>query len=158
MSRNADSAPLSAPRTSSTSVAGTLSVSLRENRESCCRSLQPIPPSHRQTGVQLMTRPFRITDVPAKTLIFVAVAPIHVTVPSRLLAQAAGGAELHPVRITTPPKLDGILDDEAWSGDPLSLEGWASYNPMRGEAPAEKTEVWMGYDTEALYLAFRCLD
>ena len=105
-----------------------------------------------------MPRPFRITDVLAKTLVFAAIGLIHVTVPSRLLAQGAGGAELRPVRITTPPKLDGILDDEAWSGDPLPLEGWSSYNPMRGEAPAEKTQVWMGYDTEALYFAFRCLD
>ena len=105
-----------------------------------------------------MARPFRITGVLAKTLVFVAVGLIHVTVPSRLLAQGAGGAELRPVRITTPPRLDGILDDEAWSGDPLSLEGWSSYNPMRGEAPAEQTQVWMGYDNEALYLAFRCLD
>src|ERR671911_701970 len=29
---------------------------------------------------------------------------------------------------------------------------------MRGEAPAEKTQVWVGYDDEALYFAFRCLD
>jgi hypothetical protein len=105
-----------------------------------------------------MTRPFRIRHVFTKTLVFVVVGLIHAATPGRLLAQAAAGAELHPVRITTPPKLDGILDDEAWSGSPLPLEGWGSYNPMRGEAPAEKTEVWMGYDDEALYLAFRCLD
>ena len=27
--------------------------------------------------------------------------------------------ELRPTRISVPPKLDGILDDEAWSGEPL---------------------------------------
>ena len=43
-------------------------------------------------------------------------------------------------------------------GDPLPLDGWISYNPMRGEAAAEKTQVWVGYDAEAVYFAFRCLD
>jgi Domain of unknown function (DUF5916) len=105
-----------------------------------------------------MPGPTRIRDVFAKTLVFAAVALIQVAAPSSLLAQAAGGVELRPVRIASPPKLDGILDDEAWSGTPLPLQGWSSYNPMRGEAPAEKTEVWMGYDEEALYFAFRCLD
>jgi hypothetical protein len=93
----------------------------------------------------------------AKALIFAAIGLIHVASPARLLAQGGRG-ELRPVRLTTPPKLDGILDDEAWSGDPLPLDGWMSYNPMRGEAAEETTQVWMGYDADALYIAFRCLD
>ena len=51
-----------------------------------------------------------------------------------------------------------MLDDDAWSGEPLPLDTWMSYNPMRGEAAVERTQVWMAYDDEALYLAFRCLD
>ena len=35
---------------------------------------------------------------------------------------------------------------------------WASYNPMRGEPAAETTDVWMAYDSEAVYFAFRCRD
>jgi hypothetical protein len=89
---------------------------------------------------------------------FAAIGLIAATMPTTLLAQAANRADLRPVRIATPPKLDGILDDEAWSGDPLPLDGWMSYNPMRGEAAAEKTQVWIAYDDKALYFAFRCLD
>jgi hypothetical protein len=33
-----------------------------------------------------------------------------------------------------------------------------SYNPMRGEAAAEQTQVWIAYDNAAVYFAFRCLD
>jgi hypothetical protein len=73
-------------------------------------------------------------------------------------AQTPSSQELRAVRIAAPPKLDGVLDDEAWSGDPLPLDTWMSYNPMRGEAAAEPTHVWMAYDDEALYVAFRCLD
>ena len=94
----------------------------------------------------------------AKALIFTAIGLLHAVSPARLLAQTGARADLRAVRITTPPKLDGILDDEAWSGDPLPLDGWISYNPMRGEAAAEKTQVWVGYDAEAVYFAFRCLD
>ncbi|MBC7821873.1 MAG: carbohydrate binding family 9 domain-containing protein, partial [Planctomycetaceae bacterium] len=109
-------------------------------------------------GVQLTLRPLRITDMFSKALVFAAIGLVHVAIPSGLLAQGSAGTVLRPVRITTPPKLDGILDDEAWAGEPLPLDGWSSYNPMRGEAPAEKTQVWIGYDNEALYFAFRCLD
>lgn len=33
-----------------------------------------------------------------------------------------------------------------------------SYNPLRGEAAAEQTNVWIAYDDEAIYFAFRCHD
>lgn len=108
--------------------------------------------------MQLIPGPLRIRGVFTKALVFVVVGLVYAAAPNPLLAQVPAGADLRPTRITSPPRLDGILDDEAWSGNPLPLEGWSSYNPMRGEAPAEKTEVWMGYDDEALYLAFRCLD
>jgi hypothetical protein len=94
----------------------------------------------------------------AKAAIFAAIGLVQAVMPSRLHAQGGEKADLRPVRITTPPTIDGILDDEAWTGDPLPLDTWMSYNPMRGEAAAEKTQVWIGYDTEALYFAFRCLD
>ena len=50
---------------------------------------------------------------------------------------AAPGAELRARWLATPPTLDGVLDDEAWAGDPIPLTGWMSYNPLRGE-PARK--------------------
>ena len=113
---------------------------------------RPVKPT-----VQLAPSPRRIRDMFAKAVVFAAIGLIHAVTPNRLLAQGAK-ADLRAVRLTTPPKLDGILDDEAWSGAPLPLDGWMSYNPMRGEAAAEQTQVWIGYDAEALYVAFRCLD
>jgi Domain of unknown function (DUF5916) len=83
---------------------------------------------------------------------------IVVASPSLAAAQPPPLKELNAQRVAAAPKLDGVLDDEAWSGAPLPLETWMSYNPMRGEAAAETTHVWMAYDDEALYVAFRCLD
>ena len=73
-------------------------------------------------------------------------------------AQAVARPELHAERATTPPKLDGVLDDAAWAHEPMALEPWVSYNPLRGEPAKQRTSVWIAYDADAIYFAFRCFD
>ena len=86
------------------------------------------------------------------------------TIPLMLIGVVHAGAqsteptELRARRATTSPKIDGILDDEVWSGDPLPLERWVSYNPLRGEPARQRTSVWIAYDDRAVYFAFRCSD
>ena len=82
-----------------------------------------------------------------------------------LLAQARAGADTPAaplthaaVRLPTAPVIDGVLDDEAWTAAPMSTEGWRSYNPLHGDEIPQGTTVWVGYDTEAIYFAFRCDD
>src|SRR5688572_13280004 len=65
---------------------------------------------------------------------------------------------LEPVRATTPPTIDGVLDDAVWQGATLPLTEWLSYNPLNGERMAQETEVRAAYDDRYLYFAFRCLD
>lgn len=91
--------------------------------------------------------------------------PIILVLGSVVLAGAGSASgqtstplELHAKHITTPPALDGILDDEAWSGAPLPLDTWVSYNPMRGERTDQKTDAWIAYDDRAIYFAFHCYD
>jgi hypothetical protein len=66
--------------------------------------------------------------------------------------------DLQARRVTIPPKLDGILDDEAWASGPQALDPWMSYNPLRGQKELLSTQVWVAYDDKAIYFAFRCLD
>src|SRR5687767_9060245 len=66
--------------------------------------------------------------------------------------------DLQAKRVMTPPKLDGVLDDEAWTAGPEVLDPWMSYNPMRGQQELLQTQVWIAYDDKALYFAFKCLD
>jgi hypothetical protein len=54
--------------------------------------------------------------------------------------------------------IDGILDDAVWQSKPLPLGTWISYNPMYGEKLAQHTDVWVAFDRNYLYFAFRCLD
>lgn len=74
----------------------------------------------------------------------------------------AAGQDPAPVlqarRATVPPKMDGILDDEVWTSEPVPLGPWVSYAPLRGAPALETTHVWIAYDSEAIYFAFRCLD
>jgi hypothetical protein len=80
------------------------------------------------------------------------------------LAQQKGATQpgephdLSAQRVTTPPRLDGVLDDEAWSAGPQTLDPWMSYNPMRGQQELLRTQVWVAYDDKAIYFAFKCLD
>ena len=65
---------------------------------------------------------------------------------------------MRATRLAKPPVVDGILDDEAWTGAPLPAGTWLSYNPLHGDQIAQQTTVWVGYDADALYFAFRCDD
>ncbi len=60
--------------------------------------------------------------------------------------------------VSKPPVIDGSLDDEAWAGPPLPTGEWLSYNPLHGDTIPQQTTVWVGYDKDALYFAFRCDD
>jgi hypothetical protein len=64
---------------------------------------------------------------------------------------------LNPPFATAPPKIDGNLDDEIWKNPPLR-ENFITYNPAYGEVLQQKTEVWMSYDKQNLYFAFKCYD
>jgi hypothetical protein len=77
-------------------------------------------------------------------------------VPAAAQTPVAEAQRAH--RATTPPKIDGLLDDELWSREAVPTDRWMSYNPLRGEPEQERTRVWVGYDSEAIYFAFRCFD
>jgi hypothetical protein len=65
-------------------------------------------------------------------------------------------------RTAAPPKIDGILDDEAWKVAPLpvTFDQWVSYSPVRGDKMPEifRTEVRITYDDRNIYFAFHCFD
>lgn len=86
----------------------------------------------------------------------VVAAALVVTLPDSAAAQS--GVELRAARAAVAPKLDGLLDDQVWTGAPLPAENWISYNPLRGEPEQQRTRVWIAYDDEALYFAFRAYD
>jgi len=64
---------------------------------------------------------------------------------------------LEALRITTPPKLDGNLDDPIWREASVAA-GFRQRNPDEGYLDTEDTEVRVLYDEENLYFGFMCYD
>lgn len=64
---------------------------------------------------------------------------------------------LTPLRVNTPPVIDGKLDDLAWQQAP-SVTGFKTFVPDFGLEMPDQTVVYYAYDHENLYFAFRCFD
>lgn len=64
--------------------------------------------------------------------------------------------KLEAVKVSTPPKIDGVLDDDTWKNIPIATE-FIENNPVAGrrEKPEERTEVKISYDNTAIYVAAR---
>lgn len=79
-----------------------------------------------------------------------------------LLASTTPAAAERPVieapRVARPPAIDGRLDDDAWQRPPLALGDWLTYFPTHGQRLAQQSDVWVAYDLDHLYVAFRLRD
>ena len=65
---------------------------------------------------------------------------------------------LEAKRLFTPPQIDGeVLADPAWDvADKAS--GFTQQRPYNGQAASQKTEVYVGYTKDTLYLGVICFD
>lgn len=69
--------------------------------------------------------------------------------PERKLVEA--------VRLRQDVHVDGLLDEEAWSNAP-PMNHFVQRDPIEGSQPTEKTEVYVLYDEEAIYVGARMFD
>lgn len=58
-------------------------------------------------------------------------------------------------RASTPPTIDGRIDEAAWKAAP-SASSFTQKFPHEGAAPSEKTTLRVLYDDDAIYVAFDC--
>ena len=61
------------------------------------------------------------------------------------------------VRIETPPRIDGVLDEPFWAAIP-PITGFRQRDPVDGAPASERTEVRIAYDEDALYFGFTFFD
>lgn len=61
-------------------------------------------------------------------------------------------------RLTTAPKIDGVLDDPIWETQALKIDAFVQLSPKENGVPTEKTVAYLGYDEKNLYVAFRAYD
>lgn len=58
---------------------------------------------------------------------------------------------LSATRVTTPPKIDGNFDDEAWTNSP-SASCTITFLPTYGNEPSERSNIHVVYDNIAVYI------
>jgi hypothetical protein len=71
--------------------------------------------------------------------------------------QAQKRESIKAVKVSAPPVIDGVLNEEIWNNN-AGISGFKTFLPDYGKDMPFKTTVWMAYDEENLYFAFRCLD
>ncbi len=60
------------------------------------------------------------------------------------------------VRVQEPMSIDGVLTESVWRSS--GLTAFKMKRPFEGIAPTQKTEVWVAYDEQAIYVAARMYD
>ncbi len=76
--------------------------------------------------------------------------------PDVVTRDAEGHATIRAVRVTSPIRIDGALDETLYSGP--SIGGWSQLEPEIGAKPSEETEAWIGFDDDNFYVAFKIWD
>ena len=59
-----------------------------------------------------------------------------------------GQKTLRVVRATTPPTIDGVLDEAEWAGA-ARIDDLYQVSPQEYAEPSERTEVYVFYDDDA---------
>jgi len=63
---------------------------------------------------------------------------------------------VNAVRIETPLKIDGLLEEALYLGRCFS--DFIQFEPVNGARATEKTDLWIGYDDDAIYVGARLWD
>jgi hypothetical protein len=83
-----------------------------------------------------------------------APAPVAPAVVAR---DDAGRVTVRAVRVSEPIVIDGSLNDEVY-GRIAAIDGFIQQEPREGHPTTEKTEAWLLFDDENIYVAARCWD
>ena len=75
--------------------------------------------------------------------------------PSVISRDASGRATIRAQRLTTPLRIDGRLDEPVYASVP-SISDFIQTEPTAGASANEKTEVWILFDDDSVYIVARC--
>ena len=87
---------------------------------------------------------------------------VYLLLPTAVSAQGAPADAdttkvVRVVRVALPPTIDGRLDEAVW-GQADVITDFLQIRPGDGAAPSERTEVYLIYDDDALYVGARMYD
>ncbi|MCX6569405.1 MAG: carbohydrate binding family 9 domain-containing protein, partial [Candidatus Aminicenantes bacterium] len=94
-----------------------------------------------------------------RKIMIASLALVLVTAAPAAAVQAPAPTEpLQIPRLTTAPKIDGVLDNPIWETQALKIDAFVQLSPKENGVPTEKTVAYLGYDEKNLYVAFRAYD
>ena len=70
---------------------------------------------------------------------------------------AAGSATLRAVYLAQPLRIDGRLDDTLYRDVP-PISDFIQVEPQEGRTATERTELWLAFDADNVYVTFRCFE
>ena len=77
--------------------------------------------------------------------------------PEVLTRDAEGRTTIRAIKLTAPLRLDGTLDEAVYTQE-KSFGDFLQTVPKYGAPISERTEIWVMYDDENIYVACRCWD
>ncbi len=98
----------------------------------------------------------RTSKKPCMKRIFISFLLIFLLVPL-IFGQDPEKKQYIATQITTPPVINGILDDEAWQSGSWSGE-FIQNEPYNGRPESQKTEFKILFDDNNLYVAIKAYD
>src|SRR5262245_47569849 len=75
--------------------------------------------------------------------------------PAVISRDTAGHVTVRAIRVAGPIHVDGQLDESEYSSN-ASISDFIQNDPEEGTPATEKTEVWILFDDDTLYLSARC--
>ena len=75
--------------------------------------------------------------------------------PEVIARDDEGRVTMRAVRVDTPPQIDGRLDEPVYAAV-AAMTDFVQTEPSEGAPASEKTEVWLLFDEENLYVMARC--
>lgn len=77
--------------------------------------------------------------------------------PAVITRDAAQRATVRAIKLTTPLKLDGVLDEPVYTQE-APFGGLIQVAPDAGAPATERSDIWITYDDRNIYLSCRCYD
>ncbi|HEY5617924.1 MAG TPA: DUF5916 domain-containing protein [Vicinamibacterales bacterium] len=101
--------------------------------------------------------PAAIAPAASEELPFSFDGPMPPVAPATISRDESGRATIRAVRLTAPLRLDGALDEAVYASVP-PISDFIQVEPQEGAPATEKTEVWVTFDGNYVYVSFRCYE
>jgi hypothetical protein len=94
---------------------------------------------------------------PSRSISLYADAPPAPIAPDVITRDGAGRATVRAMRISQPLRIDGVLDEMLYR-EVRSISEFIQVEPEGGQAATERTEAWVAFDDDYVYVSFKAWD